>query len=60
LPSNSLDTGYYTVKDQPIGQGINKIFARADFAGSLFKRILTSLFLFLWFYLTMLSIAKII
>jgi len=60
LSSNSLDTGYYHIKDQSNGQRISKIFVRADFAGSLFKRTLTPLFLFFVFYLTMLSIAKII
>jgi hypothetical protein len=52
--------GTAVLKTNPNGQRISKIFTRTDFAGSHFKRILTSLILFLVFYSTMLSIAKII
>jgi len=58
--SNSLDIGYCPIKNQSNGQRISKIFVRADFAGSRFKRTLTPLFLFLVLSLRMLSIAKII
>jgi hypothetical protein len=52
--------GTAVLKTNPNGQRISKIFARADFAGSLFKCTLISLVSFLAFYFAMLSIAKII